>query len=189
MTQSRKPLGKLYASIIAIVAVVLFTTGAVLTYAAYPTTAHRDISRQQSELLEANGGTFNFEAYDNPAFIKLTETPEAKHSANINGIQTYLGFAIYVVLVGCIYNYLRRRNVSRSRRTIGLTAVLITIGNTLSMLLLQYPNSYLSGTPLKFDSLYFVGLLGSIILTLVISFVIAAIFEYFYNKKHSFQVK
>lgn len=172
---------KTYLAIIGITVAVMTTTSILGTFISYPTQQHRITAQRLDELNRtmANDPTGNTEA------IKLANSSEATYSATASMISSFVQLVIYITLTGLIYNYIRRHNLSRTNRGVGMTTALLTLGAVGSIILTYYPLSLLTGVPLSLDAWLVVGLIGVAIFNIIFTFIIALIFEYSYNKQHS----
>lgn len=189
MKQAQKKRYKVLASIVGIFTAFMITIGVLGTWIVYPTSQHRDVARQTYQVVEKNGGAFNFQAYDSPEYKKLTENKETKYSTDTQFIVTLAQMAVTIVVVGSIYNYIRKNNISVSKRAVGLTAVLTAIGNMIAYVVIVYPTSFFTGIPVLYDTIFLLGLIGIGVATFIVDFIIASLYEIVYNKRHSFIVE
>lgn len=189
MAHHKKSRNKIYLSIIGIFTAFMFTIGIVGTYISYPTAAHREVSSSMQESVEKNGGTYNFAAYDTPEYNELYNSSEAQYTSGSQLFVMIGQMILTVIVIGKVYKYIRRNNISNSKRAVGVTALLAAAGNMLSYVALMYPLAFLTATPVVINVWFPIGLLGIGILTLIVSFIIASLFEIVYNKRNSFVVE
>ena len=179
---------KIWLTVIGILTALFTVVTLINTWISYPTAEHRDVARQTEQVLQKNGGSFNLSGYDTKEYKDLVSTDEATYSSNAIVYTSIASLIIYVIIIGKTYNYLRRNNVSASKRTVGLTALLALAASAISTLLTIYPFAYFTGVFPTWDGFYLLGMLLSSAVAFFIYFIIASLFEIVYNKRNSFLV-
>jgi len=185
----KKTRTKLYLKIIGIIAAIVTALTIIGAWISYPTSEHRDVAHQTDQVINKNGGTYNFKAYESKEYLDLSNTDEALYSSRSSVFVSIGQFIILIAVVGQVYKYLRRNNVSPTKRTVGLTATLFTLAGIISSLFTPFPLAFFTGTQFVFDSAYLIAMLISAVITFVIYFIIASLFEIVYNRKNTFIVE
>lgn len=180
---------KVYAAIVGISVAVVFTVGLLSTWAAYPTSAHRDTAREQQQIINTQGdGAFNIDALGSKEYTTLANSKEATYSSWAYGIASFIQFFVYCSLLGLVYNYLRRKNVSPTRRALGATTFLVVLGSQIASILLLFPTHWFTAQPMSWG-IWTIPLYAlSFVVSLGLSFIVVWLFEWGYNKRHSFIV-
>lgn len=178
-----------YITAILSIATISILSTAVTTFISYPTQKHRDIAAQQTEVIEKNGGAFSLEAYETEEFKKLSSTAEAGYTATAFPIGQWAQFIGSIILVGLVYKYIRRHNISPTRRAIGATAAIFIGAAIIDRIPVAYIQQLLTGGPtIEWNIAFIAGSLGSLALVAIGSFVVAYFFERWYNKHYNFEV-
>ncbi len=155
----------------------------------YPTQAHREISRQLTEMNQQFVTDSGKPIYETAAYKQLNATPEAKYMATANIAVGVVDFIISIVLVGAVYNYLRKNRLSKNRKEVGITVLTNTgaviVGWALTLPLL----ARISGAGMPSTGMIVFQFVGIALISLLIFFIIARIFEWQYNRKHSLIVE
>ena len=175
-------------AILAIASISILATAA-LTFVAYPTQKHRDIAAQQTEIIEKNGGAFNLDAYENEEYKKLSNTTEANYSSTVFPIGQWAQFIGSIILVGLVYKYIRRHNISPTRRAIGATTAIFMGAAIIDRVPVSYLQQLLAGEPaIEWNIAFVAGMFGSVAIVAIGTFVVAYYFERWYNKHYNFEV-
>lgn len=159
------------------------------SYIVYPTQAHRDVSRQLTEMSQKFVTADGTPVYETTAYKNLESTAEAQYSLVANIVVGVADFVLTVVLVGLVYNYLRKNRISKNHKEVGMTvttntvAAVLSWGVTLPLILNVFGTNMLSTGMIIFQ------LVALTIISLVIFFIVARIFEWQYNRKHSLIVE
>lgn len=181
---------KLYLALTGILASIMLLATFLTTWAAYPTEAHRAMGREMTTIsAQASTREDGLKIYDSAEFKALTNSKEFQYTSLAEPIGYFLGFILYIVLIGLTYNYLRKRKISPTRRDLGMTTLIVTAASAIELVISYYPKSLISGTYTPFDPWIIPTMVFSIGATAAITFAIAYAFERYYNKHHSFLVE
>lgn len=181
---------KVYLAIVGISTAVMLVLGLIGTVITYPTEQHRAVARQQQHVIDQHGGgAFNVDALNSKEYTDLANSPQATYSATANGVVSFVQFILYCILLGLVYNYLRRKNVSPTRRALGATVFLVTLSSQISSILLLLPMHWLLAQPIGWGVWTIPLYLLTFATSLGLSFIIVWLFERDYNKRHSFTVE
>lgn len=180
---------KVYLAIVGISTAILLAISIVGTVATYPTEQHRTVARQEQSIIDQHGGgALNVDALNSREYTDLANSPQATYSSVANGIVSFVQFILYCILLGLVYNYLRRKNVSPTRRALGATVFLVALSSQISSILLLLPMHWLLTQPISWGIWTIPLYLLTFATSLGLSFIIVWLFERDYNKRHSFTV-
>ncbi|MET0979763.1 MAG: hypothetical protein ABWX90_00725 [Candidatus Saccharimonadales bacterium] len=182
---SRK--GKVYASIIGLVLAANILLSAVTVLINYPTEAHRATARQLDVLSVnmLNGEDFA-KIMNSNEYKKAAESPEANYTNMATAYTLLFNVAASIALIGVVYYYLRNHRLSN--KVVGATVLLVSIGQLLPLVFTQFGSAFYIGTQMPgIGSIAFMLFIGIIIAPLIIA-IITRIFDWHYNRKHSFVI-
>jgi len=178
---------KVYSALIALVAAVSFGFTVLTTFVTYPTDAHRKVAQELSVL--------DKEAFSSNKYEKIMKSDKYKDLANSreNVYTIRMGIAsgilsaiISVAIVVALYRYLRRYHITA--KPVGATVLIDTVATAIVMLPAMYIGELLTG--IKTDPLMMIMLLigvpFAVAFSALITFVIAKITEWHYNRSHGF---
>lgn len=187
--ETKTPWG-LYAKITALLTVVGIVTMLASTYIPHPTQAHREVSSQLTKL-EARGFSEGFDSkvYDSKEYKELFSSPETKYTTAAIMILGLIDLVITVVLVGVTYNYLRKNHISRTRRALGATVMTNLISGMIAWIVTLPAVAAITATPMPDLGMIAITLVLYIFTGLIILYLITRIFEWRYDRKHSFIVE
>lgn len=181
---------------------VIFTFGSFALWAmgglvGYPTAAHREVDVKISELTGKAWAQQDIEKLDealqSPELIGLQNTPEAKYSSAVNLISGLIQIAVWVVAIGFVYSYLRRKRISKDQAmTIavidGLSAVIL-FPFTFILAGVFYPAS-MSIVPGVDNTIVVVAAVPFVFgFSVLLTYIVARIFQWRYNRKYNFTVE
>lgn len=179
---------RVYASIIGLVLAANILLSAVTVFINYPTEAHRATARQL-DVLSVNmftGGDFS-QIMNSDEYKKAAESPEANYTNMATAYTLLFNVVANIVLIGMVYYYLRKHRMSS--KVVGATVLLVSIGQLLPLVFTQFGSAFYIGTLMPgIGSIAFMFFIGIIIAPLVIA-IIARIFDWHYNRKHSFVIE
>lgn len=187
--ETKSPWG-LYAKITALLTVVCIVTTLASTYIPHPTQAHRDTSSQLTKL-EVKGFTEGFDSkvYDSKEYKELFNSPETRYTTSAMFAVMFADMIVTIVLIGVTYNYLRKNYVSRTRRALGATVATNLIASLIAWLVTLPAVAAITATPIP-DPIMIAGTGVLFVITgFIIFYLITRIFEWRYNRKHSFIVE
>lgn len=174
--------GCIYAAAIGLVFAASLLVNALTVFINYPTEAHRSAARQIEEMsvetLMQGNSTSNLEKYK-----KLSESAEIEYITAASIGVLFLSLAATVVMIGVVYNYLRKRHVTE--KPVFVTAVVVTLGTLISTAIFAYLSAMYVGVELPRIGFLFGSVVMSAVLSLLINAVIARFFELRYNRKYS----
>lgn len=176
-----------YASIIGFVLAANILISALIVVINYPTEAHRTTARQLNELSMTmlNGSDFT-QVMETEEYKKLTASPENSYSNTSAGYLLVFNAIASVAIIGGVYYYLRKRRITT--KIIGATVLLVSLGQLLPLVLTQYGTAWYLGTQMPgIGPIVFMLFIGLVMAPLVIA-LITRIFDWYYNRKHSFVI-
>lgn len=179
--------GRIYASIIGLVLAANILLGALIVAINYPTEAHRTTARQLSELsMTMINGTDFTKVMETEEYKKLTTSPETEYTNTASGYTLVFNAIASVAIIGSVYYYLRKRRITT--KVVGVTVLLVSVGQLLPLVLTQYGTVWFLGMQMPgIGPMAFMLFIGIVIAPLVIA-VITRIFDWHYNRKHSFVI-
>lgn len=181
---------KLYSGLIALIAVVTIGFTALTAFVAYPTAEHRKVGQDIAELSNKM-----YSANDPAAMDKIAKSDEYKDLMNSkeNVYTTRMGIGsgvlsaiISVSIVVALYRYLRRNLITT--KPVGATVLI----DTIAVAIITIPTIFIGEaiTGIKTEPLVMVMLLVSLPFVVgfsaLITYVIAKIAEWHYNRSHGF---
>lgn len=180
--------GRVYASIAGLVLAANIVLIAVTLFVNYPTEAHRAVARQLDtfSVNMLNGGDFT-EIMDSDQYKKAAESPEAHYTNTATGYTLLLNTVFDVTLIGAVYYYLRKQRLSNN--VVGVTALLVSVGQLLPFVFAPMISAlYLGSSMPGIGPFAFMLFIGIVIAPLVI-LLFARLFDWHYNRKHSFVIE
>ena len=194
MTESKIVKGReggfsLWAKITALLLVVNVLVALIGSYIVYPTQAHRDVSRQLAEMNQRFVTDDGKPVYETAAYKQLESTPEAKYMTAANIGVGVVDFILTIILVGAVYTYLRKNRLSKNHKEVGVTVVTSTVAVILGWALTLPFVAQISGVGMPSVGMIIFQLVGITLISLLIFFIIARIFEWQYNRRHSLVVE
>lgn len=178
---------KVYAAIIALVAVVSLVSSSLGMLVAYPTQAHRDVIRQFNDINEKAGQGDTKAIIESQEYKRLQDSPEMRYSMMIGFVLMIVELLITFTVVGTIYHYLRRNRLGGSAA--GVAAWLYVFGGFITTLIMAYVDSMyvMKRAPQPVELL--VTVLATFTIGLAIAYLIARFFKWNYDRRHSFVVE
>lgn len=183
-----KRTGLIFASIIGLVFALNVVLSAATVFVNYPTEAHRSVYRQLDMLNSSmwNGSDFTV-VMDSDEYKRLSSSPEANYTNVATTVTLLVSSAASIAIIGGVYHYLRKHRVTK--RPIGATVLLVTLGGLAPLILTAFGAAAYIGTPTPgIGHVVFMLFIGLVIAPLVIA-LIARIFQWYYNRKHSFVIE
>jgi phage-related minor tail protein len=179
---------KIYAAIVALTLAATIAVSSIGMFVTYPTDAHRTNAAQLSKLQNSafsNGSSAN--VFETSEYKDLAENDLADYS-NMATLYSAVGELIAsIVIIGLTYTYLRSRRVTK--HAVGMTVLLLSISSLISSIILTAMQTFVIGIePLSVLVLGLTSIAGILFGALVV-YVIARIFDWRYNRKHSFIVE
>ena len=181
---------KVYTVLALLIAVGTFAFDAGTMYASYPTAKHREVARDISTL---DNKAFSLAGKQDPNVIlesdeykTLQATTENAYSTRMGIASGVLGVILGIAVVVAVYRYLRRNVITR--KPVGATVLI----NTLAAVIVAVPTLYLTPwlTGVKIDMITGLLLLAALPFALafgmLITFLVAKIAEWHYNRSHGF---
>lgn len=160
-----------------IIAAVVMLVGAVATqYLNYPTSEHLAVEQRYWDAAAAD---------DEAEMSRLDATPEMRHVNQFTAVSMLVGLALYAVVTYGVYAYSRKHRLS-ARKSVGLTAIIVTLASIASSLLAAQVHAMIVGADSVDISLGAV--LWTAPLVFVLSFVVASVIEYIYKRRNSFEM-
>lgn len=198
-SSAKKPLDKwsIYGILLAIFTLGSFALWALSGLVAYPTAAHREVDVKIAELTEkawAQGDLTKMdEVFQSPEMVGLLDTPEAKYTSTVNLVAGILQIVIWVAVVGIAYNYLRKKRIGKDQaKTVALingVSALITFPLTFILAGVFYPASMTSIPGIDNAIVIIAGLPFVFGFSVLLTYVVARIFQWRYNRKYNFAVE
>lgn len=182
---SRK--GLVYASIIGLVLMANIVLSAAIVGINYPTEAHRATARQLDTLTANmfNGDDFA-KIMDSDEYKNAAESPEAKYTNMVTIFTLLVNTIGSIAIIGAVYFYLRKHRLSA--KPVGITVLLVCVGQLLPLVFTQFGSAFYIGTQMPgVGSVAFMLFIGIVIAPLVV-LIITRIFDWYYNRKHSFVI-
>ena len=176
-----------YAAIIGLVLVVNILLNAASIFISYPTEAHRATARQL-DVISVNmlGGDDIGKIMDSESYKKAAESHEANYSNAANAYTLIVSWIAGIALIGAVYRYVRTRRLSK--KVVRDTVLLVSIGQFLPLLFTHIGMALYLGTQLPgLGTILFMAFIGIVIAPLVV-LLFARIFDWYYNRKHSFVI-
>lgn len=171
------------STIFAITSLVMIATASIGLYAAYPTERHREVARQFIDISSSPSGDLDL---DSDGYRALEATPEAIYSRNVDIVSTILQIAIFVAIVRFVYVYLRKQRSTKN--PISATVAVVVLANTLSALAIVYIGDYYLGTTTMPFPLMLLLVAFTSAITLLLTYLLARLFKWHYDKRHSFDI-
>lgn len=171
---------------LAAVLTILYAGFAVLTtLIVYPSEAHRESYRQMQEvpytLTEGKSLQSSMEKLD-----ALSEKPAAKYSERVGWIMNVASLILSIAAIGFVYNYLRKNHIS-TNAALSTSFVEATAATVATLAQIPMSMLYLRHSPSI--AMAAVTLIVTFIFSLAFSYLVARIFQWRYDRKHSFVVE
>ena len=180
---------KKLAAITVLLAVVYVAFSVIMMYISHPTQTHRDITRQNYELQSSMWSSMDseesFEEYENK-LDALAEKPEAQYIAKLQVVEIVASLAVSVVIIGLLYNYIRKNRLAGDATWATVITDVIATLISVAAIVPIYGLFYNYHQPLL--EVVFM-LIGAATLGLVFTYIVARIFQWRYDRKHSFVVE
>ncbi len=162
----------------------------------FPTQAHREVASEYNELSakvwEQEDVT---KALENPRLKALESSSETRYSGIATITTTIVHFVAWVVFVGLAFNYLRKNRIGREQAmAVALIEAVGTVILMLPMLFLApyvgYPENtytFIPGIDPVVGTL--IGMPFAFIFSILITYLVARIFQWRYDRKYNFAVE
>ena len=179
---------KIYIVLISLIAAITLGFSALTGYVSYPTTEHRKVGQ---ELAKLDAKAFSLDGdfdkvVNSDRYKELTGSIEAIYTTRMAIGSAMLSAIISVAIVVAVYRYLRRNHITT--RPIGATVFIDTTATALVMIPTIYIGELVTG--IKNDPLTMILLIISlpfaVVFSAIISYIIARITEWHYNRSHGF---
>lgn len=185
---SKQPKWKIYLLLTLLIAVGTTAIDFGTMLASYPTEKHREVSRRMSELDNKAFGEGNNQdsILESDEYKTLQASNEFTYSLRMSMGSAALAIIIGIAIVVATYRYLRRNLITR--KPVGATVLI----NTLAAVLIAVPSVYMTQwlTGATVDPLVVMLLLAAapfaIAFGALLTFIIAKITEWHYNRSHGF---
>ena len=189
MTQQneRSNKGAVYASIIGLVLLANVALSTVGIFANHPTEAHKVVARQLDifSLDNINGTDFSV-AMNTPEYIAAEKSPEAQYTNTVSIVTFIINILGGTAIIGAVYYYLRRHHLTN--KAVGVTVLLVSVGQLIPSIAAPYAATKYLGTEMPgIGTFVFMSAVGVIIMPFIV-LVVAKLFEWQYNRKHSFEI-
>ncbi|MGB4768577.1 MAG: hypothetical protein WBP22_04935 [Candidatus Saccharimonas sp.] len=179
----------LWTKITAFLLVINVVIALVGSYIVYPTQAHRDVSRQLTDMSQRFVTDDGQPVYETAAYKQLESTSEASYMAAANVAIGVVDFVITIILTGAVYRYLRKNRLSKNHKEVGVTVLTSTVAVVLGWALTLPLVAQISGAGMPSTGMIVFQLVAITLISMLIFFIIARIFEWQYNRKHSLVVE
>lgn len=178
---------RVYAAIIGLVMVTTILLDAVSVLTSYPTEAHRANARQLDVVNFDTIGNGDFaKIMESDEYKKVAESPESQYTNTATGSMLAVTAVASIALIGAVYYYLRKRRLTN--KAVGMTVLLVSIGQLIPLVLAHFGTAAYLGTRMPgIESVLFALFIGIIFAPLIV-LLFARIFEWQYNRKHSFVI-
>jgi hypothetical protein len=173
--------------IIVLVAIIGIVTSSVSMLATYPTPNHRTVIRQFNELnRKAQQGDFK-KVLESAEYKELQATPEMSYSVTASIIATIIETILGVAIIGYIYYYLRRSRLVK--KATAATTWLYVLGSSLVIPVVVYLESAVvtQRPPELVDTILII--IANLTIGTAITYLVARLFKWNYDRKHSFAVE
>ena len=182
-----KRTGVVFASIIGLVFALNVVLSAAIIFVNYPTEAHRAVYRQLDTLNSSmwNGSDFTV-VMESDEYKRLNGSPEANYTNVATTVTLVINALVSVAIIGGVYYYLRKHRITK--RPVGSTVLIVTLGGLVPLILAAFAAAAYIGTPMPgAGHVVFMLFIGLVVAPLVI-LLISRIFEWHYDRKHSFVI-
>ncbi len=185
---NKQPKWKIYLVLTLLIAVGTTAIDFGTMLASYPTEKHREVSRRISELDNKAFGSGDKQdsILESDEYKTLQASNELTYSLRMSMASAVVASVVGIAIVVATYRYLRRNLITR--KPVGATVLI----NTLAAFLVAVPSVYMTQwlTDAAVDPLVILLLLAAapfaIALGALLTFVIAKITEWHYNRSHGF---
>jgi hypothetical protein len=181
---------KVYTALTLLIAAGTLAFDAGTMYASYPTEKHREVARKISAL---DTKAYSLTSTQDPSVVlesdeykTLQATTENVYSTRMGIGSGVLGVILGVAVVVAVYRYLRRNLITR--KPVGATVLI----NTLAAVAVAVPSVLLTPllTGMKIDTITALLLIAALPFALafgmLLTFLVAKIAEWHYNRSHGF---
>lgn len=179
----------------------IYMAGSLGLYAAsgiasFPTQAHRDVASEYSKLsAKAWEQEDVTKALEDPKLKALESSPETKYSGIATIATTIVHVVAWIVFVGLAFNYLRKNRIGKEQAmAVALIEALGTVILMLPMLFLtpyvgypKDPYGFIPGIDPVVQTL--IGMPFAFIFSVLITYLVARIFQWRYDRKYNFAVE
>lgn len=191
MTRSTKTTSDTWRSFVNItvaITLMLLTLNIVTLIGSYPTQSHRNVAHSLQTLDEQAFAQQDFTTVTHSKeYTTLTATPEQHYSSIASAIFLVVTIVVNIAIVGGVYRYVRKHRVTT--KPVQTTVILVTIGGLLPLIMTAYIGSMYLNMPLpQLGHVIFMLFIGLVMTPLVVA-VMTRIFQWFYDRKHSFIVE
>ena len=153
----------------------------------YPTAEHRSVSSKISnystEMMKADDG---MKTYESQEYKDLNASPENVYTNWALGLTTAAQFVLFVVVIFGLYRYLRKHRVST--HAVRVTVLLYMLSSLLATVPTWLFNTWYTGSVID-ELVLFVLLAGApfmIGFSVLVTFLVAKLAEWHYNRSHGF---
>lgn len=157
------------------------------TVIAYPTDGHKQVA---AEFTEINNSVFrdgNLEVVNSQEYKQLSEHPNTKYSDMVSNTGTAIQLLIWVAMIVFAYRYLRKyRLVKHPVRTIAFAEA---VGVALTIVPMERFMNWYAGVSSPFSQDVFsitIMLISTTLISLFLTWLVAKIVEWQYNRSHGF---
>lgn len=178
---------KTYIAIIAVVLGITFSASVVSSIATYPTSEHRQNARELSVMdSKLFNGEISPEILDSEEYKSLSNNTYGQYSAIAGIVVLVLQFGLMVYVVGAIYRYIRTRRLTN--HTAWVTTLLYSVAGIIAMAPTLLFDNWYTGYPLPSAGMLILTVVAAVIFGTLITYLVARIYQWYYNRKHSFIV-
>ena len=179
--------GRTHAKIIGLVFIANILLSAIMILLNYPTEAHRSVARQMEAFTNRmmSGEDFS-KIMDSQEYMSLASSAEANYMNIASFALLGLNIIVSVAIVGAIYYYLRRNRTTT--KPVLATTLLASAGGLLPLILAAYATTWFVGVQQPGISHVIFMLFIGVVIGPLVNALIARIFEWYYNRKHSFVI-
>ncbi len=182
-----QPKWKVYILLTLLITAVTLAFDFGTLVASYPTAEHREVSRQLSDLNNKVFTSDNPEAgIESEEYKAIEATPENTYSMRMSMASAALSVVMSVGIIVLTYRYLRSNMITR--KPITATVVINTIVAFVLIVPSYYMSQWLAGTTVESElmMLMLIGAPFALAFSVLITYVIARIAEWHYNRSHGF---
>lgn len=178
---------KVFGMLVGFFLVVGLALSVITTVVAYPTDGHKRVATEFSEINNTAFRDGKFDVVNSPEYKQLAEHPNTKYSDTVNGIGAVVQLLIWVAMIVFAYRYLRKyRLVKHPVRTIAFAEA---VGVALTVVPMDQFMTRYTGISMPFSADAFsltIMLVSTTLISLFVTWLVAKIVEWQYNRSHGF---
>lgn len=178
---------KIYLAIVGVIVGIDLAVSVLSTVVSYPTADHRQTAQQLNDLNQRGmNGEDIFKITESKEYKSLSSSPNNVYTNWALGLTFLLQAIIFVTVIFQVYRYLRKRLITE--HPVGITVLLYSLALLVTMIPTYVFTEWFTGVKAN-EITMIVTLIAApftVLLSVLITFLVAKIAEWQYNRSHGF---